>query len=234
MKKNTCVTEHTAEAIREMLFSGTYHPGDKLPSETKMASDLGIGRSSVREALRLLAASGYVELIPNRGAFAAVTCEEDLPSPQTWLEINRDMVSELLALRMCIEPFAAELCARHITPEALGQLHGLLMSFSESIARGEVERRSLLDYEFHRLILKQSHNRYLASMYEPLLEAFMQYSRRSNIVSPVPQNTLSEHYAVYNAIAAHAPEEARAAMELHLSIAIRRLREGENAGRDTQ
>ncbi len=229
MKKNTGVTEQTAKAIRELLFSGSLQPGDKLPSETKLAADLGTGRSSVREALRLLAASGYVELIPNRGAFAAVTREEDLPSPRTWLEINRDMVSELLAVRMCIEPYAAALCATHITPDGLDQLRGLMDSFMESTAKGEMERRSLLDYEFHRLILTHSRNRYLAPMYEPLLEAFMQYSRRSNVVSPAPQNTLAEHYAVYNAIAAHAPEEARAAMELHLRIAVRRLKEGEDA-----
>ncbi len=229
MQKNTGVTEQTVITIREMLFSGAFQPGDKLPSETKLAADLGIGRSSVREALRLLAASGYVELIPNRGAFAAVTREEDLPS-QTWLEINRDMVSELLSLRMCIEPFAASLCATHITEDGLGKLRGLLDSFTEAIAKGEHERRSLLDYEFHRLILTESHNRYLAPMYEPLLEAFMQYSRRSNVVSPVPQNTLTEHYAVYNAIAAHAPDEARAAMELHLRIAVRRLKEVEQEG----
>ncbi len=227
MKQNTGVTEQTARAIRELLFSGALQPGDKLPSETKLAADLGTGRSSVREALRLLAASGYVELLPNRGAFALATREEDLPSPRTWLEINRDMVSELLAVRMCIEPYAAALCATHITAEGLDQLRGLMDSFTESTAKGEMERRSLLDYEFHRLILTQSHNRYLAPMYEPLLEAFMQYSRRSNVVSPAPQDTLAEHYAVYNAIAAHAPEEARAAMELHLRIAVRRLKEAE-------
>ena len=105
MKEITGVAEQAAQMIKEMLFSGDYQSGDKLPSEVRLATELGIGRSSVREALHLLAARGYVELIPNRGAFAAVTNEEELPSPHAWFEINRNMVSELLSVRRCIEPY---------------------------------------------------------------------------------------------------------------------------------
>ena len=85
--------EYTAEKIKEMLFSGALKRGDKLPSESRLAAELGVGRSSVREGLRLLDASGYVEIIPNRGAFAAATCEEEIPSPRSWLEINAEKVA---------------------------------------------------------------------------------------------------------------------------------------------
>ncbi len=222
MKETTGVVEQAAQMIKEMLFSGNYQSGDKLPGEVRLATELGIGRSSVREALHLLAAHGYVELIPNRGAFAAATNEEELPSPHAWFEINRNMVSELLSVRRCIEPFAAELCAKNITATGLAQLKHQLDEFTKAIATNDTERLSQLDLEFHRTILNESHNRYLVQMYEPLLEAFMQYSRQSNATTYTQSNTHAEHYAVYNAIAVHSPEEAHAAMQLHINIAMRR------------
>ena len=223
MKETTGVAEQAAQMIKEMLFSGNYQNGDKLPGEVRLAAELGIGRSSVREALHLLAARGYVELIPNRGAFAAATSEEELPSPHAWLEINRDMVSELLSVRGCIEPFAAELCAKNISEDGLKIIKAHMEAFEQAIETNDKEQLAQLDLDFHRTILKESHNRYLVQMYEPLLQSFMQYSRKSNEATYMHSNTYAEHYAIYNAIAEHSPKEAYAAMQLHIAIAFRRL-----------
>ena len=113
MKNKTGTAEKVAENVKAMLFSGEIARGMKLPGETALAKRLGVGRSSVREALRLLSASGYVELKPNRGAFALVTSEDELPSARSWLKLNHEKVEELLSVRSCIEPFACELCAKN-------------------------------------------------------------------------------------------------------------------------
>ncbi len=224
MRSVTGVAEKAAQRIKEMLFSGNFKRGDKLPGETTLAKELGVGRSSVREALRSLSASGYVELIPNRGAFAAATSESELTSPRSWLEINRDKVDELLSVRSCIEPFAAELCASFITDEGLKKLGEQLDGFEAALDTEDWKLLSQYDLEFHRIILNESHNRYLIQMYQPLLEGFMQYSQRSMAATYSQSNTLSEHRAVYTAIAGHSPEEARAAMQLHITIAKRRVK----------
>ena len=114
-ENKTPVADEVAGRIKEILFSGELSHGQKLPGENKIAERLGVGRSSVREALKQLAAAGYVELVPNRGAFAVVTSSDEMPSPRDgavrWLSVNRSSVDELLCVRSCIEPFAAELCA---------------------------------------------------------------------------------------------------------------------------
>lgn len=222
MKETAGVAQQAAEMIREMLFSGAYQRGDKLPGEIRLAAQLGIARSSVREALRQLAAQGYVELIPNRGAFAAATCEEELPQHRSWIEINRDMAADLLDVRICIEPFAAELCAKNITDEGLERLRQLLEAFEAALPGADKELLSRLDLEFHRAVLALSANRYLLQMYEPLLDAFMEYSCKSTGETSFSRETYTEHYSVYNAIALHAPLEARAAMQLHIAISQRR------------
>jgi GntR family transcriptional repressor for pyruvate dehydrogenase complex len=222
MKKTTSVVEQAARMIKEMLFSGDLQYGDKLPGEVKLAASLGIGRSSVREALHLLAASGYVEIIPNRGAFAAAVCEDDLLSPHIWMDVNHEMVADLLSVRGCIEPFAAELCAKNITEDGLEKMKSQMEAFKDAIRLDDKEQLAQLDLDFHRTILIESHNRYLVQIYEPLLEAFMQYSRQSNASTYAKGNTFDEHYAIYNAIAERSPCEANAAMRLHIAIALRR------------
>lgn len=223
-KSNTQKAESTAVKIKEMLFSGNFRRGDKLPGETHLAADLGVSRSSLREALRLLDAEGYVEIIPNRGAFAAATCEEEMPSPRSWLEINADKIAELLTVRSCIEPLAAELCALHITEEGLQALKDQLDSFEAALDSQDWALLAQYDLQFHRTILNESHNPYLIQMYRPLLEAFMQYSQRSFAATYSQGNTHSEHRAIYNAIAIRSPEEARIAMQLHITIAKRRVK----------
>lgn len=224
MKNTTGVAEKVAENIKKMLFSGEIARGTKLPGETALAKKLGVGRSSVREALRLLSASGYVELKPNRGAFALVTSEDELPSARSWLKLNHEKVEELLSVRSCIEPFACELCAKNITEAGLSALKKQLDGFEAALDSEDWELLSKYDLDFHRTILDESHNRYLIEMYRPLLEGFMQYSRRSLEATYSQSNTLSEHKAVYTAILERSPEEARAAMALHITIAKRRVK----------
>lgn len=228
-KTKPSVTDEVAAKIKVILFSGELEHGQKLPGENKLAERLGVGRSSVREALKQLAASGYIELLPNRGAFAAVTSSDELPSPKdgavSWLSVNRDSVDELLNVRRCIEPYAAELCASHISDAELARLRGVLDSFAEAVEKKQFENLPQLDFEFHRLILDNSGNRFLVGMYSKLLQLFMQYSKNSFRVTDSKQSTLAEHKAVYDAIAARSPAEAHLAMSLHISIAARRMNE---------
>ena len=217
------VSGATAEKIRQLLLSGVYQRGDKLPSEAKLCEELGASRTSVREALRMLASAGYVEIIPIRGAFAAATSEEEIPSPAHWQTLNREMVAELLSVRMCIEPFAAELCAKNISDAGIEAMRELLEEYA-AVGPRDADQLARLDLAFHRAVLDGSKNSYLIRMYQPLLEGFMQYSRRSTAAAYTRAKTLAEHTAVLEAIAARSPAEARAAMQLHISIAMRRVR----------
>ena len=214
--------ELAAIEIKKMLEE-EFSPGDKLPGEVKLAESIGCSRSSIREALRILEAGGYVEIIPNRGAFAAENTEGESTTARSWLKINHEMVLELLDVRMGIEPLAARLSAENITEAGLAALAEIMAGFEETVAAHDLDRLARLELDFHRTILSESRNRYLIRIYRPLLEAFMQYSRRSLAITDNIVETLSEHRAIYNAIAARSPEEAQAAMLLHISIAKRRI-----------
>ncbi len=222
------VAEEAAAKLREILFSGELKRGDKLPGEVELAARLSVGRSSVREALRLLAAEGAVELRPNRGAFCLAVCEAELTKPpeeaRSWLTVNRETVGELLDARMCIEPFAAELCAKNIAPDALRALTGIVDRFDEAVKNGGSDQLASLEYAFHSQILDGSGNRFLIGMYRETLSLFTEYSANSFALMR-SLSTAHEHRAILNAIAAHSAEEARCAMFWHLSVAKRRMTE---------
>ncbi len=224
MARETLKTEYAVQKIKELLFFGQFQRGEKLPSETRLAADLCVGRSSVREALRQLSALGYVEIIHNRGAFAAMTAESEIPLPRSWLKIDADQATELLDVISCIEPFSAALCSEHICEDRLHQLKKQLDYFESTLDSRDQTALAQYDLEFHRIILSESKNRYFIQMYQPLLEAFMQYGSRSFAVTYPWKDTLSEHRAVYNAIAIHSPEKARLAMQLHMTITKRRVK----------
>ena len=223
------VSDEAAARIKEILFSGELERGQKLPSENKLAETLGIGRSSVREALKQLSAAGYIELIPNRGAFAIVTSSDELPSPKdgalNWLSVNRSSIEELLKSRACIEPLAAELCAANTDQKLRAALSDNLMEFEKALKKGQFDKLPELDYEFHRMILEGSGNRFIIGMFSKLLQLFMQYSRSSFCATDSKRHTLTEHMMIIEAINASSPEEANLAMRLHLSIAMRRMNE---------
>ena len=232
MNNKISAADEAVIKIKELLFSGELERGQKLPGENALASKIGVGRSSVREALKQLAASGYIELVANRGAFAVVTNKDELPSPRdgavSWLNVNRDSVDELLMVRGCIEPLAAELCATRADDNTVGRLRDLMDSFESALERGEYDNLPKMDYEFHATILEGAGNRFLVGMYRQLLSLFMQYSSSSFRATDSKRDTLMEHRMILNALSAHSPAEARLAMELHLGIAARRMKEVRN------
>ena len=109
-----------------------------------------------------------------------------------------------------------------------------LSDFEKALRRGQSDKLSKLDYEFHRMILDGSGNRFLVGMYSQLLQLFMQYSRSSFRATDSKLATLAEHRMIYEAIEAGSGEEARYAMSLHISIAVRRLGDVEGASQDTE
>ena len=82
--KRVPVVQQVVEKIKEYLFSGEVSVGDKLPVEKELCEQLEVGRGTVREAFRMLEATGYVELRPGKGTFAARTSEVELDDIMQW------------------------------------------------------------------------------------------------------------------------------------------------------
>ena len=149
--------DHLRREIEQAIENGKIASGERLPSERELATQFGVSRVVVREALRALEATGTIEIRRNRGAFVRRTPAESLHDSWTaWLAANRVEVIELLTLRRVVEALAAGEAARLRRPGDVRELARICDSFDSELMRGStrIERLVELDILFHRRIAR--------------------------------------------------------------------------------
>ena len=145
------------ETIEEEILSGRLRPGDRLPSETALAGQLGVNRSTAREGLRLLEQTGLVRREGGRRLFAAVPRQDELSSRASRaLVLQQVTFRELWEVLMVTEPGAASLAAERIEAEEIEALEDNLARTTEAVEAGRSFTQ--LDIEFHSLIAEATRN----------------------------------------------------------------------------
>jgi DNA-binding FadR family transcriptional regulator len=202
-----------AEMLRSQIHGGQLGPGDRLPNERDLATSLGVGRITVREAIRLLVAEGY--LVSKRGNSGG-TYVSDLAEPhRAWIErVRREpqWVVDLIEYRKAVEMRAAELAASRRTRTHLAEMRSAIEEGSVPASRRAFRQA---DHRFHVAMAD-------ASGSSRLLTAIV--LARGELFLPTDQlvfhdhftQTRDEHTAILEAIEARDPESTRVAVERHL------------------
>ncbi len=205
--------QRIVEQFQQMMLSKKLSPGDRLPPERELAALFGVGRSSLREAMRLLESMEVVETRPGQGTFLRTT---DRP-----LTIHARPVATcaafrtILEARRAIEPPIAALAAARATPEAVHRLHQALDQQAAEIETGA--NWTAGDLAFHRELNRAADNAVLFHIRESLvvvLEAARKAVERPG--SGRPRQSLAEHEVILAAVVAHDPPEAQRRMGAHL------------------
>lgn len=167
--KRTGLVDQVIAQMRELVSSGEWPLGDKIPPETELVTALGVGRNTVREAVRALSHAGLLEVRQGDGTFVRATNEISGA-------VRRLCGSELrriLEVRRALEVEAARLAARACTEADLARLEALLSERAAALRAQDHERVISSDAEFHRELVAASHNPVLASLYEGISEAVL-------------------------------------------------------------
>ena len=161
------VTDEAIEKIKAMITSGALRAGDRLPREADLAADLGLSRSSLREAVRALSLVNILDV--RRGDGTYVTSLEPrllLEALSFIVDFHRDdTLLEFLRVRRILEPAATAMAAARITKEESDGLRALLDSIGPDPAAEDLVAN---DLEFHRRIVACSGNSVLASLLESM------------------------------------------------------------------
>ena len=125
------ITDSVVDRIREMIESGAYEVGEKLPTEAKLCEMLSVSRTSVREATRVLQTLGYVTLVPGKGAFVADLKPSD-GEEENWFDVENVQFYDFMEVRMAIETLAVRLSVERPLPTRALEDHA---AFEEPTAR---------------------------------------------------------------------------------------------------
>lgn len=189
------------QTLREAILKGELAPGERL-MEIHLADKLGVSRTPIREAIRMLEQEGLAVTIPRKGAHVAKMTEKDL---EDVLEI-RDVLDELAATNAC----------RHITKELYAELDDAIKRFEEAIRSKDVRAIVEADEDFHNVIYKASNNPKLETIISNLKEQMYRYRYEYVKDNADYDLLLEEHNKIVDGLKRKDQEYVRLAMKAHL------------------
>ncbi|MBD0421075.1 FCD domain-containing protein [Streptomyces sp. NPDC052309] len=221
------LVEQAAERLRAQITGGHWPVGTRLPGETTLAKELGVGRSTVREALRALAGAGLVQ--PRQGAGVFVIATEPVEDWPT--RLRRAAVTDVYEVRMAVEVHAAHLAAARRTDDDTAALRTALDERRAASARDDTAFVDA-DIALHRAVVAAAHNPLLTDLFTEfvptLREGLLDMLDLVRVREHDPNTGDDTHTALVEAVVAGDPEAAAAALrgELENTLALLRRSEG--------
>lgn len=210
-------TDAAVEQIKGFLLSDSIGVGDKLPTEKALCGTLQVGRSTVREALRVLQVMGYVKIHSGRGAFlASKHLDAAAPSLISWLDSNRVRVRDVVEVRLALETLAARLAVEQSGHEGIEEIDRRRQSFETSLENGEYEKLAKLDEEFHQGIVDASRNDLLIGINRMVSSAFLEYRIHSFRIKEHAANAIIPHRDITAAMRLRDGDLAQLLIRRHL------------------
>lgn len=213
--KNGSVAKQVADILTSQIVKGEFAEGDFLPTEEVLCSDFGIGRSSVREAIKTLESRGLVRKIQGRGV---EVIDESIEATSEMLSIclsyRKATLKDLMDFRVSLEMQNVELAARNATDEDIEHMAEIIEKMNGE--SGDMDDFAAYDFEFHEAIAKASGNRMsliIVGALKPILYKQIVYTIDPNF-NPEKSNHFHEH--IFEAIRDRKPETAIKAMHAHL------------------
>lgn len=195
--------DNIRETLERHIVEGEFADGDRL-DEVKLSSRFGVSRTPLREALRMLAGSGLVELIPRRGAFVRH------PSIIELVEMFEVMAE--------LEAMCARHAARRISPGALAELSVTARACEQAMQNQDPDTYYHRNEDFHQLIYKASGNSFLATEASRLQKRLRPFRRMQLRARGRMQQSMKEHATILHAIETGDADAAATALRSHVAV----------------
>lgn len=222
-RKKAKLSEKTSDRLYEMIVEEQrYVPGSKLPNENELSGELGVSRTTLREAISFLAAQGVLEIRRGKGTFVA----ENLPAEGLDLRAlagvrSRVRAKDLFEMRLIFEPATVALACRRASDEELRQIRRRAERVEEIAAAGG--DWPLADQEFHWAIIKASHNEYMRRLYPIINSAVGEILQISQNRQQMQDIALRDNRLILEFLLRRDEAGARYAMSIHMKHLINTL-----------
>ena len=200
-KENKSLTTLIFEKVREDVLNGVYKSGEKI-IEAKVAEEMGVSRTPVREALKQLELDGLVENIPNRGVVVK--------------GVTIDDVHDIYTMRIAIEGIAAKWSVERMPDEALKDLKEIYELMEFYTMKNDIDKIFELNTRFHEVIYKSACSRYLEHVLSDF-QQFIKITRKKSLASEGRMvEALKEHKVILDAFMVRDSEAAVKALVYHI------------------
>ena len=206
------------EHLTQRIVAGVLRPNDELPSESELAAQFKVSKPVIREALGSLAGLGLVQI--RQGRPTIVQGLTSAPLDQFFgvaMGVSENGLREALELRRALETEAAALAATRASPQHIERLGEIIASMRK--CPDDLDAWLPADLAFHMALVRSTGNSLLQFLIEALSDVMRQSINALGSQTDLrdPATTLKRHERVFEAVCAHDPEAARAAMHAHFA-----------------
>ncbi|MCB1482103.1 MAG: GntR family transcriptional regulator [Rhodobiaceae bacterium] len=194
--------DELVERVRGLVVEGALQPGEKIP-ERELCERFGVSRTPLREALKVLASDGLVQLTPNRGATVARLTVEDL--------------EDVFPVMGALEALAGELACHNITDEQIAEIQDVHRKMVACYEARMLPEYFQLNQRIHELILEAAGNRTLSAQYSSLAQRIRRARFMANASDARWKQAVSEHEEIISALESRNGEALASILKLHLN-----------------
>lgn len=194
--KKPSVANTVMQRITQAIMNRELKPGDPLPSEAELSENMGVGKSSVREAIKMLGIMGIVESVQGEGTFVRESVDERGINPLVYqmvlIQGGNDSIFEL---RMMFEPAYTRLAMQKATLQDIEAIRQTVERLEARVDRGEQTAQD--DLAFHEAILNATHNQYVIKIGMTVLQLFE--ASISSSMTNIPDRAIRDHKHILSA-----------------------------------
>ncbi len=201
MKEYLPLRDVVFQTLRQAILRGTLQPGERL-MEIHLAQKLGVSRTPVREAIRMLELEGLVDMVPRRGAVVA--------------EITKSDLEDVLEVRAALEELAVKKACQNMTKEQIVQLKQAAKKFADCLKREDLMASAQADVDFHEIICEATGNRRLIQILNNIREQIYRYRLENLKDKSSHENLVEEHRIICQALEERSEEKASQAIRVHI------------------
>ncbi|EOT25524.1 hypothetical protein C805_02153 [Eubacterium sp. 14-2] len=222
MEQESRLSDRIADSVLSMItVEKRFLPGSKLPNENILSEELGVSRTTLREAIRILATGGVLEIRRGRGTFVREDFKINRPEELSSLNQARVNARDLYEMRLIFEPEAAYYAALRATEEEIQRILALGAEIEQRIH--QKKDRTEVEQSFHKSIAKATHNEFMNQLMPVIYEGINRGVRLSESHEKAVQATLVDHKILMDFLKERNGEGARNAMRIHILHAMEQL-----------
>ncbi|MDY4078764.1 MAG: FadR/GntR family transcriptional regulator [Clostridium sp.] len=222
MARQKRLSDSVADDILAMItIEKKFMPGEKLPNENELSEELKISRTTLREAIRILATNGILEIQRGKGTFVKKDLQTDNIEEISSLSKIKANAKDLYEMRLIFEPEAAYLAVQRASDTEIKRILSLGEQIEEYIKLGK--DRTEIEQAFHKSIAKATHNEFMNKLMPVIYQAIDKGVALSEEKEMAVKDTIIDHRMIMDFIKNRNAEGAKSAMKIHILHAIKEL-----------